>query len=295
MLAEQHRMLTNEAQHPKLRLIRTQFYLCGDQADRLATFATSQKDRYFSVASPLGVAEKQSRLTSLHEVIIGTLFAPLFLAHALDMVVGDRYQDPALTISGEKRGGGMLIKSTLSFFGRSVLVGAIFPGLLFTTQAYAHAPSTKKKGKAPHAQNAAASKSQRYKQQFQVTRKRTAKTNTAARTLPLQHQQANVLSQTVKTLPLGAFTLRAYTQYHEPEEQPSRTATGTLPESGRTVAVDPTVIPFGTKIYIKGIGERIAEDSGAKIKGKQIDVFLPSPEHCRQFGVQSRDVMVMIE
>jgi 3D (Asp-Asp-Asp) domain-containing protein len=99
----------------------------------------------------------------------------------------------------------------------------------------------------------------------------------------------------VTAFPLGSFTLRAYTHFPSPEKALSRTSTGTIPEPGRTIAVDPRVIPLGAKIYIEGLGERIAEDSGAKIKGKQIDVFLPSRDHCRRFGVQSRDVMVMIE
>lgn len=187
----------------------------------------------------------------------------------------------------------MLAKSTLSFFGKSVLIGAVLPGLLFTTQAHAHSSTTKKKTKAPHAQSVTTSKSQRHKQQLHVSR--TKAPHITARTLTSQHQQLPTPGQTTNALSLGAFTLRAYTHYHAPEEKPSRTATGTLPEPGRTVAVDPRVIPLGTKIYIKGLGERIAEDSGGKIKGKQIDVFLSSIAHCRRFGVQSRDILVMIE
>ena len=50
------------------------------------------------------------------------------------------------------------------------------------------------------------------------------------------------------------------------------TATGTLAHFG-TVAVDPKVIPLGTKMYIPGYGLGVAEDTGGAIKGKIIDLF----------------------
>jgi 3D (Asp-Asp-Asp) domain-containing protein len=92
---------------------------------------------------------------------------------------------------------------------------------------------------------------------------------------------------------LGTFAVRAYTHYHRPGQTPNRTATGTVPVAGRTVAVDPRVIPLGTKIHIEGVGERIAEDTGGKVKGKALDLFLPSVRACRQFGVQHQEVHVL--
>jgi len=97
------------------------------------------------------------------------------------------------------------------------------------------------------------------------------------------------------TCHLGTFTVRAYTQYQRPGKGRRRTATGTVPTAGRTVAVDPHVIPLGSKIHIEGVGERIAEDSGGSIKGKKLDLFLPSVEHCRRFGVRLRNVQVITE
>ena len=52
-----------------------------------------------------------------------------------------------------------------------------------------------------------------------------------------------------------------------------RTATGTRATAGRTIAVDPKVIPYGTKVYIEGWGYRIAEDCGG-FSGKHIDIFV---------------------
>jgi 3D (Asp-Asp-Asp) domain-containing protein len=59
------------------------------------------------------------------------------------------------------------------------------------------------------------------------------------------------------------------------------------------VAVDPRVIPLGTKIHIEGVGERIAEDTGGKVKGRILDLFLPSVQACRQFGLQYQEVHLM--
>jgi 3D (Asp-Asp-Asp) domain-containing protein len=81
--------------------------------------------------------------------------------------------------------------------------------------------------------------------------------------------------------------MTAYTQYHTP---PQRTASGTMPSVGRTIAVDPRVIPLGTKLQIEGVGTRIAEDTGKNIKGKKLDLFLSSMSDCTRFGVRSRNV-----
>ena len=89
--------------------------------------------------------------------------------------------------------------------------------------------------------------------------------------------------------------MRAYTHLRPRAAAPTKTATGTAPEPGRTVAVDPRIIPLGTRIYIPGLGERIAEDVGGRIKGKRLDIFLPTVQHCRHFGVQTREVMALIE
>ncbi len=71
------------------------------------------------------------------------------------------------------------------------------------------------------------------------------------------------------------------------------TYSGTRADVRRTVAVDPKVIPIGTHLYIEGIGERIAEDTGGAIKGRHIDVLLASDEAAIQFGVK-RHVKVYV-
>lgn len=63
----------------------------------------------------------------------------------------------------------------------------------------------------------------------------------------------------------------------------SRTATGTWPRVG-TIAVDPKVIPLGTKMYVEGYGYGVAEDTGSAIVGYKIDVYLPSRAEALKFG-----------
>ncbi|MBF0515981.1 MAG: 3D domain-containing protein [Nitrospirae bacterium] len=68
------------------------------------------------------------------------------------------------------------------------------------------------------------------------------------------------------------------------------TKSGTSPNRLRTVAVDPSVIPIGSLVYIEGIGWRVAEDTGSRVKGKIIDVFVESVEEAREFGRQKKTV-----
>lgn len=58
------------------------------------------------------------------------------------------------------------------------------------------------------------------------------------------------------------------------------------------IAVDPSVIPLGTKVYVEGYGYAVARDTGGAIKGNRIDVHMRSVSAARQFG--SRTVKVTI-
>lgn len=63
------------------------------------------------------------------------------------------------------------------------------------------------------------------------------------------------------------------------------TSTGARATQGRTIAVDPRVIPYGTKVLIGG-HEFVAEDCGGAIKGAHIDLYLDSHDRCNSWGVR---------
>ena len=69
------------------------------------------------------------------------------------------------------------------------------------------------------------------------------------------------------------------------------TATGTWATEGRTIAVDPKVIPYGSRVLLiwpDGTQrEYIAEDCGGGVNGNHIDVFFNDHQAARYFGVQS--------
>ncbi len=64
------------------------------------------------------------------------------------------------------------------------------------------------------------------------------------------------------------------------------TATG-LPVGWGVVAVDPSVIPLGTRMTIPGYGEGVAADTGGAIVGLRIDVWVPTEEQAEAWGVRT--------
>ena len=98
--------------------------------------------------------------------------------------------------------------------------------------------------------------------------------------------------------PLGGFTLTAYCPCAKccGKWANGITATGTTATEGRTIAVDPRVIPYGSSVTIyfaDGTSHTYtAEDCGGAIKENRIDVFFDDHETARAFGVQSAMVYV---
>ena len=64
---------------------------------------------------------------------------------------------------------------------------------------------------------------------------------------------------------------------------PGRTASG-LPVGVGAIAVDPTVIPLGTRVFVPGYGPAVAADTGTAIKGSIIDLWMPSTAQARAWG-----------
>lgn len=94
---------------------------------------------------------------------------------------------------------------------------------------------------------------------------------------------------------LGKFTLSWYSPKELGKEKPSelRTSTGTVPKEGRTIAVDPSVIPYGSIIYIQDYGYFIAEDCGGAIKQNRIDIFTASHKNAIQQGRKVANVWIL--
>jgi 3D (Asp-Asp-Asp) domain-containing protein len=61
----------------------------------------------------------------------------------------------------------------------------------------------------------------------------------------------------------------------------------------KVIAVDPSVIPLGSKVYVEGFGEATAADTGGAIKGNRIDVFIPSEQAAINFGVKQLKVTIL--
>jgi len=72
---------------------------------------------------------------------------------------------------------------------------------------------------------------------------------------------------------------------------PGSTALG-VPVRKGVVAVDPKLIPLGTKLHVPGYGPGLAADVGYAIKGKVIDLWFPSMARARQWG--RRTVMITV-
>lgn len=73
----------------------------------------------------------------------------------------------------------------------------------------------------------------------------------------------------------------------------STTSTGTTPKWG-TIAVDPSVIPYGTKVYIPQFGKTfIAEDCGSAIKGNKIDIYMNDEGAVKNWGRKTIDIYIV--
>ena len=72
------------------------------------------------------------------------------------------------------------------------------------------------------------------------------------------------------------------------------TSTGTVPKVGHTIAVDPNVIPYGSRVYIPEFNKVfIAEDCGSAIKGNRIDIFMENYSTCMEYGFKTITIYVL--
>lgn len=70
------------------------------------------------------------------------------------------------------------------------------------------------------------------------------------------------------------------------------TFTGVYPRVG-TIAVDPAVIPLGSRMWVEGYGYGIAQDTGGLIKGQIIDLFMENEQECWRWGRRRVNVYIL--
>lgn len=104
-----------------------------------------------------------------------------------------------------------------------------------------------------------------------------------------KQQPIVVASRSGESFQASKSLIMAATGYSAPG---ARTASGSAAGQG-TVAVDPNVIPLGTKLYIEGYGYAVASDVGGAIKGNRIDLHFSSEDQALQWGVRSVTVYIL--
>ena len=99
-----------------------------------------------------------------------------------------------------------------------------------------------------------------------------------------------------ETNSLGQFKLTAYCPCSKCNGKWAGgiTSTGAKAQANRTIAVDPSVIPYGSKVKIND-KIYVAEDCGGAIKGNRIDIYFASHDEALDFGVQYAEVFLVVE
>lgn len=92
---------------------------------------------------------------------------------------------------------------------------------------------------------------------------------------------------------LGVFKTTGYCPCSACSEGWGRhTSTGAIASANHTIAVDPRVIPYGSKIMINGV-IYTAEDRGGAVKGNHVDIFFNTHGETRAYGTRSAEVFLV--
>jgi len=133
-------------------------------------------------------------------------------------------------------------------------------------------------------------------------RKTSLRANAALTALARSHEQ--ILSATEQAPSVGTkswgrrFTVTKYlprsTRYGKFDDGLTATLVKADPEA-RIIAVDPSLIPYGSWVWIEGLGWYRAQDCGSAIKGFRLDVLTATEDDAMSFGKQDRFVIVVPE
>jgi 3D (Asp-Asp-Asp) domain-containing protein len=95
-----------------------------------------------------------------------------------------------------------------------------------------------------------------------------------------------VVAPTTPLAPTTGLSGRRMTVISTGYALPGTTATG-IPVGWGVVAVDPSVIPLGTRMTIPGYGEGVAADTGSAVKGAKIDLWFPTVRQALDWGIRT--------
>lgn len=85
---------------------------------------------------------------------------------------------------------------------------------------------------------------------------------------------------------IGTFTITAYCGCKKCSGGNSKTASGTTPTEGRTIAADTSVLPYGSQVVIDGVVYTV-EDCGSGVKGNHIDIFFSTHAKALAYGTKT--------
>ena len=113
--------------------------------------------------------------------------------------------------------------------------------------------------------------------------------------IPDETVETNNAETNLNLVSLGEFRLTAYCNCSKccGKWAGGATASGVMPVANHTIAVDTSVIPFGTEIVIYG-NTYVAEDTGSGIKGNCIDIYFNSHQEALNFGLQYAEVFKVV-
>lgn len=119
-----------------------------------------------------------------------------------------------------------------------------------------------------------------------------AQTTTTASTTTSSSSSSNTAYQGATTTPvtatssgecIGTFTVTAYCGCEKCSGGHNKTASGTTPTEGRTIAADTSILPFGSQVVIDGVVYTV-EDRGSGVNGNHIDIFFSTHDKAMAYG-----------
>ena len=123
--------------------------------------------------------------------------------------------------------------------------------------------------------------------------------------IAIEAKKEDIVIPEIKKESLGEFKLTAYCScekccgkraLNRPKDESGKDivygSTGEVLIAGTSIAVDPSVIPYGSQVEING-NTYTAHDTGGAIKGNRIDVYFDNHQDALNFGVQCEEVFLI--